>query len=476
MPELNDYFLLKYLKDNLYDYDFISTNGRKVLSNDLLSKIKKPMPNPSSKPPIVGIPITEFNHDIRKLYGFSILNSIDDKVFIKIWNELLKSAITCLKEKDSREKYTRSKRLYGIQDYGLEELRKYLDKFKDFERLLYATNRYYRDHLYHVIKVWLLGSYFMNKYLRKEDGGYDIFLDSDNLFEGCNSSNQLSMSKAEFDSIWCIIALTHDLGYTLEQISGINPLIKEVLNFYGQINLQEFQYSLPIQNQFSYDYILKFISSRLDRSDECTNDKPFSTHLQSKYYIKYLNSFENLKHGIISCMLIMRHLVYFLESDFAYSAKIGGYFSLEDARQFQIRREILRSIASHTCDNIYHLRLNTLPFLLIICDEMQDWERPKYSGITRQNKEDVHIEYELFGKNIVNFTISKWIKGTLDIQKDWNDRIDKFKKLFRSALDSNKREFEFIIKLRYYPSYNEKKMMEGSFHFKKNKYKEKRPR
>jgi hypothetical protein len=41
------------------------------------------------------------------------------------------------------------------------------------------------------------------------------------------------------------------------------------------------------------------------------------------------------------------------------------------AKQFVVRREILRSIANHTCQDIYHLQFNTLSFLLYITDEIQ---------------------------------------------------------------------------------------------------------
>jgi hypothetical protein len=100
----------------------------------------------------------------------------------------------------------------------------------------------------------------------------------------------------------------------------------------------------------------------------------FATHLQNKYYLKLLKSFDRLDHGIISSLLMSKALVYFLESDLSHDVR--KQLDREEARQFLIRREILRAVASHTCPEIYHLQFNTLPFLLYIVDEVQCWGRP----------------------------------------------------------------------------------------------------
>ena len=74
----------------------------------------------------------------------------------------------------------------------------------------------------------------------------------------------------------------------------------------------------------------------------------------------------------------MKWLVYFLESD--YDLTQSKALKKEDARQFIIRREALRAIAIHTCPDIYHLRSNTFSFLLIICDDLQEWAPSNLQG------------------------------------------------------------------------------------------------
>lgn len=50
---------------------------------------------------------------------------------------------------------------------------------------------------------------------------------------------------------------------------------------------------------------------------------------------------------MISAIIIYKMLIYFIETD--NNPDASYIFDNEDARQFYIRRDILRAIASHTC-------------------------------------------------------------------------------------------------------------------------------
>ena len=41
--------------------------------------------------------------------------------------------------------------------YGVKELSEYFEKYTQFETMLYGGGKYYRDHVVHVFRVWLLG-------------------------------------------------------------------------------------------------------------------------------------------------------------------------------------------------------------------------------------------------------------------------------------------------------------------------------
>lgn len=163
--------------------------------------------------------------------------------------------------------------------------------------------------------------------------------------------------------MWTITALCHDLGYPLEKAEQILDKTRKMM--------REFVPSPNVWNNFGYsgtqdsinEYVLKFISTKMKEklpSEETANQKErgkqaageptkkeYLGRIQPKYYLKYAKSLESFQHGIISTIIIYKMLLYFLESDF--NLNDDYIYKKEDARQFYIRREILRAIAAHTC-------------------------------------------------------------------------------------------------------------------------------
>lgn len=141
----------------------------------------------------------------------------------------------------------------------------------------------------------------------------------------------------------------------------------------------------------------------------------------------------------MSSLLISKALVYFLESDLSHD--IQKPLSKEDARQFLIRREILRAIAAHTCQDIYHLTFNTSSFLLYIVDEMQCWGRPTFEEL--QNKPahfaSSSVSVNNFKKNRIEIEIktedNKWED---DQQRSVRFQVGKLHRMLRLAVDTPK--------------------------------------
>jgi len=139
----------------------------------------------------------------------------------------------------------------------------------------------------------------------------------------------------------------------------------------------------------------------------------------------------------------MKWLVYSLESDYDYT--YAKQLSYEDARQFLIRRELLRSIAVHTCPDIYHLKSRTYSFLLIICDDLQEWDRPTFYDMRVENNLETDAIIDTYNQNCVNGII----RYTFNTRKDYNEGIEdhlkaifrRLHKILRSALDAETREF-----------------------------------
>ncbi|KKM99699.1 hypothetical protein LCGC14_1145250 [marine sediment metagenome] len=367
------------------------------------------------------------------------------KVFQKLWPNFVRSAIKYLRIKDTRDKCEFK------FDFGVKNLTKYFEEFSKFEEILYGVDEYYRDHSLHVFRVYLLGEYLGRKLLK----GFDqLKITTKSL--GINDN----IIYDEKEAIWCVIALCHDLGYPLQKLDQLNKKLVKILEFFGTSNFNPLRYSLPLEGTILDKFILKLISSRI-------NEKLKIQH-QPKFYAKYSKAYEKLSHGIMSCILLMKNLVYFKETDYEpefekgyhyeeksknNSAEKGGKeFSdetLEDARQYVIRREILRSIASHDNEDIYHIEMNNFPFLLIMCDEIQEWSRPASK---------IRFSYLSDPKNIENIQIKAFNENNIDISIGLNfpdkDLLDyaankymRFIRLLRSAVHSDRRLFNFKMSI-----------------------------
>jgi len=384
----------------------------------------------------------------------------DNLITLKeLWKNLLIDSICVLKINDSREKIyadakaNPTKFLDHFEDirltssYGIDEISKYFDDFIDFESVLYGTDEHYRDHVDHVLQVWAIGISMLsnNKFALSE--GFEINMNFNFHFEipeDNDKTNQISQS--ELWAMWTINALCHDLGYPIEKTAKINIQAKKIIGHFGNMNFSELSYSFDIFNTFLVDKFLNIISSKAIKKISSNGDELRLTEIQTKYRDKLSKSLEEYKHGIFSSLLIFKNLTYFLETDYYLS---GDSLSKEDLRQFYIRKEILRAIAAHTCPKIYHLSLNSLSFLLILCDELQEWNRPKFDElIKRKTNNEPSVEIKEF---VMDSNQKVHIEFTYDFDIEDNNRkyfIDnRFRNihcLLRSAKDDDDRKVIFI--------------------------------
>jgi hypothetical protein len=376
---------------------------------------------------------------------------LQKKVLLDVWKNLMGLAIVYLKSNDKREKYN------DDEDYGVEKLSDFFKTFSEFETVFYGADQYYRDHVTHMFKVYLLGEYLIRhaKIYETIEINPKNALDPDFKILDC-----------EKEAMWCIISLTHDVGYGLGMIKKINKKTRIMLDQIGINNIQDISFSFT--RQPIYDFILKFVSSDLTEITDKTlsaeeikkrytqdeidkgKSREFVNHIQSKYFLKFAGSYERFGHGILSCILLMRNLVYFLESD--YTIDSNRPLNQQDAHHFLIRQTILRSIASHDCDDIYYLKVLDFPFLLTLIDEMQDWERPGLSDLFEKKPNKTLYVNKLDEKNVeFNIEFTKPTPDTLkpeevieircSILKEFENKCKKIRKILRSAVDGEARDF-----------------------------------
>lgn len=396
-----------------------------------------------------------FNGDCRKqVETLPSDKNLDGEIIEPLWQSLIKNAITFLKMYDPREweganvEPKSPEEFHSLQAFGVERLTEYFTQFKKFEEILYGAVTHYRNHTQHVVRVWILGALILDDWFRDREYPKVEFFN----YVSKKTRKEISelINTQEIQAMWCIIALSHDLGYPLQKVDNINEQTRQMLRQYAKVNLQDLNFDVPQQHQFINDFILKFISSQTIFHDEYINQselkqrewpdqkRVFRTHVQAKYYLKYSKSLEDFEHGIFSSILLMKSLTYFLESDFDMDElKPLDY---EDAKQCAIRREILRAIACHTCGEIYHINPNTLGCLLIICDELQSWGRPTFEDmivspsrldtamLNKYSAQEVDFELGLLGDEQV------LCKRTADLFR-------RFHKILRVAVGAPDRQF-----------------------------------
>lgn len=388
---------------------------------------------------------------------------------INLWKLLIKKSIICLRYFDTREPF-QEKNQKQPHAYGVEELAAYYKDYNEFEQVLYGGVKYYRDHVIHVFRVWLLG---ISRLLKDK----------------CNYLNHVIVEEPykvtgyEKISMWTIISLCHDLGYPLEKSLQVVDKTKNMMKSFVHNPLVNMDISFSGVQDSMNDYVLRFVSSKMweyneenhytvestkDKLDEekrkieklnsgeykkHLEKKRYVARLQPKYYFKFQKSLEHYDHGILSTLIVYKTLLYFLESD--YSINEDYRFDGEDSRQFYIRREILRSMASHTCSDIYQNDMFRFSFLLILCDDAQEWGRKKITELYVPSSDQYQfgsIEFEIneSDKHKCEFSDEHIVNKDEDVQSI----IDSFKRqsvtyrnIFRDGLDTVKRNFTFIRKM-----------------------------
>lgn len=383
--------------------------------------------------------LSELLNDSSNTFSYSVADKLD-----KLWRDLIEKSIQCLRYFDNREPFKENHKK-PIVAYGIDSLEEYHKKYTEFESLMYGASTYYRDHVFHAVRVWMLGVFC----LIKKDKEEEPCLYSELSFDGGPDTVPRRLNFFECISMWTIAALCHDLGYPLEKAENILDSTRKMM--------KEFIPNPNIWNNFGYtgtqdsinDYILKFISTKMvSRGNNEKGEPIYVGRIQPKYYLKYAKSLEKFKHGIISTVIVYKMLLYFLESDFNLNDDYT--YKNEDAQQFYIRREILRAMASHTCPDAYNIHLYTFSSLLFICDELQEWGRKTwnelYTGLTENS---VVLKINKFKKDIIDVSETIDINNTEDegivlsnVCRIFERQYSLYMKTFRDGQHTATRDFD----------------------------------
>ena len=358
------------------------------------------------------------------------------EVLDEFWTLIITKSIKCLRLFDIRYPFKKNPEK-TIVEYDIDEITKIYKKYTKFEGLLYGSNINYRDHRLHIFRTWLIGLYVIIIHgfsVSDLDGSSKTWEDYDGL------------KSCENISIWTIIAFCHDLEYPREKAKEILYFIEDKMRETVADSQITADFSFTEIQTWNIKDIISFISTQMNLLGEKEGKKFYNGRKQPKYHYKFIESLKEYKHGILSAILLFK-LQYFKESDF--NLEQDYEYKAEDARQFYIRREILRAIASHTCFDIYNIKVTTFSSLLYLCDEIQNWGRKNW-----------HELYSAKDFNKINITIDKFSKTQIiyneeivlgankkinDLVKDYYlKRYYKYKQKFRDGENSEQRKFDII--------------------------------
>jgi len=214
------------------------------------------------------------------------------------------------------------------REYGLDcalDIRGDLLRFGRVEPALYLWKDYYRDHLFHVADVCMLGL---------------LLLDSEREGEprslAAHFARCMRASEQAVYGNWFLAALLHDVGYTID-VAG--AALKQLNNLKSDL--------------------LKGLRKNLN---ECL--KETDEAIRARLGEVYPNQpIEGLDHGVVSSL----HLQAMLEKT-GRPALVGKY------------NPAYVAIQKHNLHLAINMLAEPLSALLVLCDELQEWERPRMDG------------------------------------------------------------------------------------------------
>ncbi len=206
------------------------------------------------------------------------------------------------------------------------DLQSHLLRCARTEPELHVLKEYYRDHFFHCLEVSFLGHLLL-----------DLYIDGDPLWMKIASILGISGRK-EVLRLWYLTALLHDIGYMIDALKATN----NSLQFFGN--------SREVENlRISVQKGLESFSHEIGDINFCeytADDKPGEDH------------------GVVSAI----HLFRLLEK---ISTQVDNF-------KWEKYESAIRAIADHNNrKHVVAFKDRPLSFLLILCDTLQEWVRPR---------------------------------------------------------------------------------------------------
>ncbi len=323
---------------------------------------------------------------IEKVFNDELnLEKNDKECFKKVLTKFCSSGA----KEDAFSVYFAFCEVFKILGSGYDTTNKLLEFLADHECHSGELLNKHRDHYSHSVYVFALGLaiYFNDREFA-------------NIFRGFYSNDRVGNN--EFLFLWGMTALFHDIGYPFQ-------LAHEQVKVYVDEMWGENLQTNPFVSYENMDWLLTLTDKAKSEINKGRNIQTISqllAHninerlgypidvLENELNNRYLNKAKFMDHGFFSAILLARRL---MDSDIELSESIV---------------DVLSAIALHNNFNRYDLKAilgkptsiapekHPLAYLLILCDELQNWDRQAFGYVSKKDPLAWGVELDVSEKLI----------------------------------------------------------------------------
>lgn len=301
---------------------------------------------------------------------------------------------------------------------------------KDYEQKTGDLIERQRDHFIHSVNVFLLGLaiYSQNENYRK------VFKDyvEKSEYEKFYKTRDGKFSDEEFLYRWGVASLFHDIGYPFEIIGKqlnkfINDSVKSISNTYDVdvsidfkdfnefnsiVRIEPYNFADEYRERYKNSKIIDLFKPTEIMAHKIAHNFKFS---KEQYYdlLKHLNNFVLymkekgfIDHGFYSAILVMNSYGNLMQK-YAKNKDFFFYPIVDSASAILLHNYYNKTLQEEPF-SLGPLFVESYPiaFLLILCDELQEWNRQPFGILDKQkyhvndlniaiNDERIDIEYIL---------------------------------------------------------------------------------
>lgn len=265
----------------------------------------------------------------------------------------------------------------------------------------YFRHPRYRDHLLHVIDVFLLGHLLLKTEIHIHDGHSKPLL---GVIAEIKVAGEEKLLEAEWLRNWALTGLFHDIGYQLGHGKSLTPELAEWARYFSLSPTANSPFAYP-ENEGD-DVASKDLKRCLDATRRLSEEIYKCADLNGFFIVP---SDRHLKdHGVLSAIRLAQLLAHFDEENKSYP---------HDESFARHYRHAVQAIFHHNCPDKNLIKFGEHPMacLLRICDELQEWERRRvnlakflkglYLDLQQARTPEPFPSYELFDSFQANINI-----------------------------------------------------------------------